>query len=415
MTELVAPRWSAVGVEAPGVDAPAVEAPSWAAASVTIPDGLMPTFALERVLWLSGKGTLMLAATMVGHAHLPLSGEGTLTMPVSVVATAAFARTGEGTLSMTAHGVYRVALPLSGEGTLTMPAEGGYGRNLALSGEGTLGMPAHATFERILQRTGEGTLSLPAIEVEYGMLQLSGEGTFSATAAGVGVTPLSMSGIGSLALDAHAAFSRTLLLSGEGTLALPAVGVTYKLFADDFNRADGPLTTPWIVRTYYASEGFTITSGTVSGTGSSSRIGYSDCAIWGEKPTLTDDQFAQCTITEPASVTSGAPGVTLASNAGGTNESLHLSVRTGGYWYIYTVVPGAGNSATTVLTYGTTSSSEGVAGDVIRLEKVGSTATFYLNGVAKGSYTGTLPAGRYVGIRPGIETVAVDDWSGGDL
>lgn len=55
-----------------------------------------------------------------------------------------------------------------------------------------------------------------------------------------------------------------------------------------------------------------------------------------------------------------------------------------------------------------------VSGDVMRLEVVGATVEFFVNGVSKGTGTTALTGG-VAGLYAGLNTLTIDDWTGGNM
>lgn len=207
-------------------------------------------------------------------------------------------------------------------------------------------------------------------------------------------------------------------LSLGGSAALPvatgtaaaAAPLVYSglLFSDNFNRADGTLSTPWVRRVSWTYDNFAISSNQLyrTGSGGVDTSDGTDAYIWGAA-TVTANQFSQLYI----ATISGFPsaGVVLGTDAGGTTAGLWAEVSTSG-WRIFSAVPASGSK--TILASG---AGTYTAGGVLRLEKSGNVATLRYKGAVLGTYTGTLPSGLYVGVRAGQGSCRSDDWSGGDL
>jgi hypothetical protein len=198
--------------------------------------------------------------------------------------------------------------------------------------------------------------------------------------------------------------------TGTGTLSADAVIGGLK---DDFNRANGSAeVAPWLRRMSWSGESFVISSNTLkrNSGGAADGLDGTDGMIYTDRTTITDDQFAQVTVTTLGGAP--GPGVILGADVAGTSSVLWAELFTTG-WRIFTAVPTSGSK--TILASG---SGTFTAGSTLRLEKSGNSARLYYGGVYLGGYNGgvtTLPTGRYAGVRPGSASSAVDDWEAGDL
>ena len=167
------------------------------------------------------------------------------------------------------------------------------------------------------------------------------------------------------------------------------------LYTDNFNRANGDLTSPWAA---VVSTGCTIDTNAVKrATGS----GYGISALTGE--TFTDDQDAKVTLSAVNTADYAGVGVRFDGSGNGYLMICHFL---DGRVYLWRFDAGTPTSLGYI-------SSTPVATDTIKLGVVGSTFTYYLNDVSQGTwsdstYTSGAPA---IGFNPGgSNSTTVDDF-----
>jgi hypothetical protein len=167
-------------------------------------------------------------------------------------------------------------------------------------------------------------------------------------------------------------------------------------FTDDFNRADGAPGANWVL----VSGPWTIisqqlSSGTVGGT----------VVIRAATAMATSDNSAQVTIAATGAV---SHGVFCRGNTGFTQGYLWRNDGTS--WNLFSNV---GGSFTSIGSF----AGAAVAGDIAKIQAVGSTIKGYVNGVQRVSVTDTAVAtGTSVGVRAeSTNLLRFDDFTGADV
>lgn len=167
-------------------------------------------------------------------------------------------------------------------------------------------------------------------------------------------------------------------------------------FSDDFNRADGSPGAGWV----QVSGAWTIISQQLSsGTTGTTVVLRAATAM------ATSDNFAQVTI---AATTSASQGVWCRGDS--TLTSGYAVRNNGTNWALFSVT---GGTFTSIGTY----AAAAVAGDVVKIQAVGSTITVYINGVSRISVTNTaVTTGTSVGIRSDVNSaLRYDNFTAGDV
>ena len=168
-------------------------------------------------------------------------------------------------------------------------------------------------------------------------------------------------------------------------------------FSDDFNRTDSTdLGAGWVE----VSGDWSIVSGQLSPGAAGGTI-----ILRAAGAMATNDHSAQATI---AATTTASQGVWCRGNSNISNGYLWRN--NGTSWDLFSVV---GGSFTIIGTYAVAA----VAGDVAKVQAVGSTITAYVNGVQRVSVTDTAVAsGTSVGIRSDSTSgIRYDDFSAADV
>jgi hypothetical protein len=167
-------------------------------------------------------------------------------------------------------------------------------------------------------------------------------------------------------------------------------------FSDDFNRPDSSDLGPdWVeVSGDWSIVSNELSPGAAGGTIILRAAGAMD----------TNDNYTQITIANPAT---GTMGIWCRGNA--NISSGYLWRNNGSSWDLFSVV---GGSFTNIGTY----SAAAVAGDVARVQAVGSTITGWVNGVERVTVTNTaVSSGTSVGVRSdSIGAIRYDDFTGAD-
>lgn len=170
-------------------------------------------------------------------------------------------------------------------------------------------------------------------------------------------------------------------------------------FADDFNRANSTdLGAGWVE----VSGDWSVSSNQLS-PGSAGGVVILRAAT----AMATNDHSVQVTI---AATTAASHGVWARGNSSGSLTSGYLWRNDGSAWNLFSVV---GGSFTSIASY----AAAAVAGDVAKLQVVGSAITAYVNGVQRASVTDTaVAAGTSVGIRSeSSAAIKFDDFSAADF
>jgi hypothetical protein len=168
-------------------------------------------------------------------------------------------------------------------------------------------------------------------------------------------------------------------------------------FSDDFNRADSSnLGAGWVeVSGDWSIISNQLSTGTTGGT----------ILLRAATAMATNDHYAQVTI---AATTSASQGVWCRGDAALTTG---YAVRNNGTnWALFSV------TASTFTSIGTYAAAA-VAGDVVKIQAVGSTITAYINGVSRISVTNTaVSSGTTVGIRSDVNTtLRYDNFTAADV
>ncbi|WP_392971172.1 hypothetical protein [Streptomyces sp. LN245] len=167
-------------------------------------------------------------------------------------------------------------------------------------------------------------------------------------------------------------------------------------FTDDFNRANGAPGANWVDATgLWAIVSNQLSSGTVGGT----------IVIRAATAMATNDNSAQVTIAATAAV---SHGVWCRGNTGFTSGYLFRNDGTG--WSLFSVV---GGSFTSIGSYAVAA----VAGDVAKVQAVGSAIKCYINGTLRISVTDTaVTTGASVGLRAeSTSALRFDDFTAADV
>jgi hypothetical protein len=168
-------------------------------------------------------------------------------------------------------------------------------------------------------------------------------------------------------------------------------------FTDDFNRSDSSnLGANWVeVSGDWSIISNQLSSGNAGGT----------IILRAAGAMATNDNFAQVTIAATAAV---SHGVWCRGNSNITQGYLWRNDGTS--WDLFSVV---GGSFTVIGTY----AAAAVAGDVAKIQAVGSTIKGYVNGIQRVSVTNTaVTTGTSVGIRAeSTSSIRFDDFSAGDV
>jgi hypothetical protein len=167
-------------------------------------------------------------------------------------------------------------------------------------------------------------------------------------------------------------------------------------FTDDFNRADGAPGANWVDGTgLWAIVSNQLSSGTVGGT----------IVIRAATAMATNDNSAQVTIAATAAV---SHGIWCRGNTGFTQGYLWRNDGTS--WNLFSVV---GGSFTSIGSY----AAAAVAGDVVKVQAVGSTIKGYVNGIQRVSVTDTaVTTGTSVGLRAeSTNSLRFDDFTAADV
>jgi hypothetical protein len=167
-------------------------------------------------------------------------------------------------------------------------------------------------------------------------------------------------------------------------------------FTDDFNRADGSPGANWV----QVSGAWTIISQQLSsGTTGTTVVLRAATAM------ATSDNYSQVTI---AATTSASQGVWCRGDS--TLTSGYAVRNNGTNWALFSVT---GGTFTSIGTY----AAAAVAGDVVKIQAVGSTITVYINGVSRISVTNTaVTTGTSVGIRSDVNSaLRYDDFTAADV
>lgn len=169
--------------------------------------------------------------------------------------------------------------------------------------------------------------------------------------------------------------------------------------SDDFNRSDTTdLGASWVE----VSGDWSIVSGLLSpGAAGGVVILRATTAM------ASSDHYVQATI---AATTAASHGIWARGNSSGGLTSGYLWRNDGSTWSLFSVV---GGSFTVIGTY----AAAAVAGDVAKLQVVGSTITAYVNGILRVSVVDTaVPTGTSVGIRSeSTSGIRFDDFSAADV
>jgi hypothetical protein len=167
-------------------------------------------------------------------------------------------------------------------------------------------------------------------------------------------------------------------------------------FSDDFNRADGSPGANWVqVSGTWVIVSNQLSPGTTGGT----------VLLRAATAMASNDNYAQVTITATTPVSQGVwcrgdPDLT----------SGYALRNNGSNWALFSVV---GGTFTSIGTY----SAAAVAGDVAKVQAVGSTITAYINGISRINVTNTaVTTGTSVGIRSEANTgLRFDNFSAADV
>ncbi len=167
-------------------------------------------------------------------------------------------------------------------------------------------------------------------------------------------------------------------------------------FSDDFNRPDGSVGANWV----QVSGAWVIISQQLSpGTTGSTVVLRAATAM------ATSDNYSQVTI---AATTSASQGVWCRGDS--TLTSGYAVRNNGTNWALFSVV---GGTFTSIGTF----AAAAVAGDVVKIQAVGSTITAYINGISRISVTNTaVTTGTNVGIRSDVNSALhYDNYIAGDV
>jgi hypothetical protein len=167
-------------------------------------------------------------------------------------------------------------------------------------------------------------------------------------------------------------------------------------FTDDFNRSNGAPGANWVDATgLWAIVSNQLSSGTVGGT----------IVIRAATAMATNDNSAQVTIAATAAV---SHGIWCRGNTGFTQGYLWRN--DGSSWTLFSVV---GGSFTSIGSF----AAAAVAGDVVKVQAVGSTIKGFVNGVARVTVTDTaVTTGTSVGLRAeSTNSLRFDDFTAADV
>ena len=167
-------------------------------------------------------------------------------------------------------------------------------------------------------------------------------------------------------------------------------------FTDDFNRANGAPGANWVDATgLWTIASNQLSSGTVGGT----------IVIRAATAMATNDNSAQVTIAATAAV---SHGIWCRGNTGFTQGYLWRN--DGSSWALFSVV---GGSFTSIGSF----AGAAVAGDIAKVQAVGSTIKGYVNGVQRVSVTDTgVTTGTSVGLRAeSTSSLRFDDFTAADV
>lgn len=167
-------------------------------------------------------------------------------------------------------------------------------------------------------------------------------------------------------------------------------------FTDDFNRADGSPGANWTqVSGTWSIISQQLSSGSAGGT----------VVIRATGAMATNDNSAQVTIAATAAVSHG-----VWCRGSSTLTSGYLWRNDGTSWNLFSVV---GGSFTSIGSF----SGAAVAGDVAKVQAIGSTIKGFVNGIQRVSVTDTnVTTGTSVGIRAeSTSTLRFDDFTGADV
>jgi hypothetical protein len=171
--------------------------------------------------------------------------------------------------------------------------------------------------------------------------------------------------------------------------------------ADDFNRADGALTSPWVQMV--GGQNIAIVSGQVHCDVSGSY------ALARYNAAFATDQYSEVLVAGVGTGTRGA-GVACRINPAADRQA-YLA-----YDFFGTIrvarINGSGGPAENLLD---TKNVTLVNGDVLRIEVEGSTIRTLVNGVPISSVTDATYAAGQAGLFAITDSQRLDDWEGGDL
>lgn len=180
--------------------------------------------------------------------------------------------------------------------------------------------------------------------------------------------------------------------------------------SDDFNRANGNLTTPWVRYVSYAFDNYAITGNQLYRTGSGGTDGSdgNDAYIY-NSATSTSDQYAEIDL--PTLTSSVMAGVVLGhTNTAGTNAILAQINTTG--WRIIIGIPG-NTSGRTIVASGSGTFTQGAK---FRAERIGNIVRVSYDGHMLGTYSSaSLPSGTFIGVCAGNGSNRLDNFAGGSI
>lgn len=170
-------------------------------------------------------------------------------------------------------------------------------------------------------------------------------------------------------------------------------------FSDDFNRADSTnLGAGWVeVSGDWSIISQQLSSGSAGGT----------IILRAATAMASSDHYAQVTI---SGTTAASHGIWIRGNSSGGLTSGYLWRNDGASWNLFYVV---GGSFTSIGSYAVAA----VAGDVAKVQAVGSTITAYVNGTQRVSITDTnVPTGTGIGIRAeSVSALRFDNFTAADV
>lgn len=189
-------------------------------------------------------------------------------------------------------------------------------------------------------------------------------------------------------------------LQFQNTIGDAGLGVTTALVAsDDFNRADGALTTPWVQTMISFTRNVVIATNAVTGdTASDSAARYA--------ADFANNQYSQAVVQASAA---GANGWGVAVRMSAVRDGYVLRRASG------VVILSRWDGASGLTQLAAAADPGFVTSDVIRLEAEGTT----LRGLRNGTQFVTATDATYASGDPGVyfasTTAKLDDWQGGDL